>query len=346
MEGSSSNRRAFFKQLLRGAAQTAAEVSDALKGAQLEPDEPDRWTMSWGGSSLEGAPVAAGPTTAAATDDELAALASDVGLAARVDDVLAHAQRSLRLTRGDFDARSRLGGAPDLPAGFEWPRGRDDDLALVAQIALDEAHAVEPGLPLPASGLLLVFYDLERRPDGLRPDDATGIRVVHVDGDLEPAGPQRAVLPELPLRLSCEVTLPGESAGLPASLELEVEELDAWQRLRERLAGLQGVEVEDRAVDWHALHRLLGHADTTDEGMPLDAQLVSNGIDLNTGERYFDPRAPELETGAGDWRLLFQLSSDEELDLSLGYPPGRLYVWIRREDLVEGRFDRVWAFVR
>jgi uncharacterized protein YwqG len=80
--------------------------------------------------------------------------------------------------------------------------------------------------------------------------------------------------------------------------------------------------------------------------MPLDAQLVSNGIDLNTGERYFDPRATELETGAGDWRLLFQLSSDEELDLSLGYPPGRLYVWIRRDDLVEGRFDRVWAFVR
>jgi uncharacterized protein YwqG len=346
MEGS-SDRRTFFKQLLRGAAQTAAEVSEALKGAQLpETQEPDQWQVSWSGASLEGRPVPAAAGTHVASDDELRALASEAGLEARIADVLAQARRSVRLTRGDVAGRSHLGGAPDLPAGFEWPHGRDDDLAFLAQVALDEVAALDLSLPLPASGLLLLFYDLERRPNGLRPDDGVGTRVVHVEGELEPAPPERAALPELPLALSGEVTLPGESAGLPASLALDADELDPWQRLRERLAELQGLEVEDRAVDWHALHRLLGHPDTTDEGMQLDAQLVSNGIDLNTGERYFDPRAAELEPGADDWRLLFQLSSDGELDLSLGYPPGRLFVWIRQEDLVEGRFDRIWAFVR
>jgi uncharacterized protein YwqG len=302
--------------------------------------------MSWSGSSLEGRPVAAEPGAKVATDDDLRRLATDAGLEARVADVLAQARRSVRLTRGDADGRSHLGGVPDLPAGFAWPHGRDDVLAFVAQIALDEVAALGLSLPLPASGLLLFFYDLERRPNGLRPDDGIGTRVFHVEGELEPAPAERTTLPELPVRLTGEVTLPAEAAGLPSSLVLDIDELDRWQRLRERLAELQGVEVEDRAVEWHALHRLLGHPDTTDEGMPLDAQLASNGIDLNTGERYFDPRAAGLEQGSEDWRLLLQLSSDDELQLTLGYPLGRLFVWIRQEDLVEGRFGRVWAFVR
>jgi uncharacterized protein YwqG len=342
------DRRAFFKQLLRGAAQTAVEVNEALRGAQ-EPEAPavDEFQMTWGGSSLDERPVAAGPTSSVATEDELRTLVAEVGLESRVADVLAHAQASVRLTRGDFSGGSRLGGAPDLPAGFEWPTDRDEELAFVGQISLDELAALDDSLPLPARGRLLFFYDLARRPDGLPPSDGGGVRVLHVDADeLEPAGAERVELPELPLRLSREVTLPGESAGLPGSLELDVEELDAWQRLRERLAELQGVEVEDRAVDWHALHRLLGHADTTHDGMPLDAQLVSNGIDLNTGERYFDPRVADLETGADQWRLLFQLSSDDELGLALGYPLARLFVWIREDDLRHGRFGDVWAFVR
>jgi uncharacterized protein YwqG len=347
-----SDRRSFFKNLLRDAAKTAVEVSDALKGApEAVPDTQalDPYQLTWGGPGMDAPPVVAEPATHAATDDELRGLAEEVGLGARIDDVLAHARRSVRLTRGDFTGGSRVGGAPDLPPGFEWPKREEEELAFIAQIRLDELAAADDSLPLPARGLLLFFFDLDRRPAGLRPDDLGSIRVVHVDADpvdLEVAGPDRVELVELPLRFSTEVTLPGETAGLPASLALDIVELDAWQRLRERLAALQGVEVEDRAVDWHALHRLLGHPDTTHEGMALDAQLVYNGVDLNTGDRYFDPRVGTLESGADDWRLLLQLSSDDELGLALGYPVGRLFVWIREEDLKHGRFGDVWAFVR
>jgi uncharacterized protein YwqG len=80
--------------------------------------------------------------------------------------------------------------------------------------------------------------------------------------------------------------------------------------------------------------------------MAVDAQLAFNGIDLNSGERYFDPRVEELERDADAWRLLLQVSSDDELALQLGYPVGRLYVWIRDADLQRRRFDDVWAFVR
>lgn len=349
----SHDRRAFFKQLLRGAAQTAAEVGDAFKGAQepllqSEP-EPDPWQMTWG-TGLNDRPVEATAATRAATETDLRELAEEVGLGERVDDVLAHARTSLRITRGDYFARSHLGGLPDVPEGFEWPTSGDVELAFLAQIRLEEVAAAAPGpLPLPATGALLVFYDLERRPSGLQPGDGAGIRIVHLHADaddLHPAEGDHAALVEMPVAFSPEVTLPAESAGLPESLVLNVEELDRWQRLRERLAERQGVEVEDRAVDWHALHRLLGHPDTTAEGMQLEAQLAFNGIDLNTGERYFNPAVSDLERGAEQWRLLVQISADDELALQLGFPVGRLFVWIREDDLAYGRFGDVWAFVR
>jgi hypothetical protein len=78
--------------------------------------------------------------------------------------------------------------------------------------------------------------------------------------------------------------------------------------------------------------------------MELDAQLVAHGIDLDD-EPYASPRTDELSPGAADWRLLLQLSSDDEVGVELDYLE-RLFVWIRDEDLRSGRFDRVRAFVR
>lgn len=39
--------------------------------------------------------------------------------------------------------------------------------------------------------------------------------------------------------------------------------------------------------------------------------------------------------------LLLQLDSDQDANLMWG-DAGLLYFWIRTEDLVAGRFDRVW----
>jgi hypothetical protein len=136
------------------------------------------------------------------------------------------------------------------------------------------------------------------------------------------------------------------SAGLPPELGLGRFELAGGPGIRAALAVLLGVALEDRSVEWHALHRLGGHPDTTEEGMQVDAQLAFHGIDLNSGERWYHPRVAELEPGAKDWRLLLQLSTDDALGIQLGYPLGRLYAWIREDDLRAGRFDDVWAFIR
>jgi len=358
----SHDRRSFFKQLLRGAAQTAEEITTAFRGDEPPPtqsEEPavDDWGMSWG-ASYQQRPVAAEPAQRTATLDELLDLCRESGLEHRVDDVAAHTRASVRLTpTGDGAAvpagGTKLGGLPDLPPGFEWPDWRGGDLGFVGQIRLADVAALGgfgagDATPLPRGGLLLVFFDLDMRPAGLRPEDRGGCRVVLVDdvSALAPAADRVATLAELPVRPSVELTLPSESAGLPRALELDPNDLDAWQRLREALAELQGVEVEDRSFDWHALHRLGGWPDASEEGMEADCELVTNGIDLNAGQRYFDPRVPELEAGADRWRLLLQVSSDDDLGSTFGYPVGRLYVWIRDDDLRAGRFDDVWAFVR
>jgi uncharacterized protein YwqG len=48
-----------------------------------------------------------------------------------------------------------------------------------------------------------------------------------------------------------------------------------------------------------------------------------------------------LEAGADDWLLLLQLDSDGTADVLWG-DVGMLYFWIRRQDLQEQRFDKVW----
>jgi hypothetical protein len=89
------------------------------------------------------------------------------------------------------------------------------------------------------------------------------------------------------------------------------------------------------------IHRIGGHPQTIQGDMRLGLQLVTNGIPCGNPAAYQDPRVPALKAGAADWRLLLQLDSDDARwswgDL------GRLYFWIRRDDLANRNFDRIWC---
>jgi hypothetical protein len=331
VSGTGHDRRSFFRELLRGASRAASEVEelrraadDAVRrSARLAEDAHDTWR-----------PVPAEPTTHVATLDELRALCAERGRDAWGDEAVAQARTSVRLTPGG-DGSSWLGGTPRARA-LEWPVWNGTELAFLGRIALD-------GLPpseLPARGALLVFFALDRAPAGLRPDDAGACRVIHVEEPPVTHEPLYGGMPFAAVRPSAELTLP----AAPAALELDVWELDDWTDLREALAAAQGAELEDRAADYHALHRLLGHPDTYSAGMELDAQLVAHGIDLE--EQPFAHAAhDQLPAAADDWALLLQLSNDDTAGIDVG-EASRLFVWIRRDDLAAGRFDRVRAFVR
>ncbi|HVP71666.1 MAG TPA: YwqG family protein, partial [Gemmatimonadaceae bacterium] len=118
-----------------------------------------------------------------------------------------------------------------------------------------------------------------------------------------------------------------------ALLALSPAEGDAYRSLWEVL----GLEPTDGGT----AHQVLGHAIPVQGDMQVECQLVTNGLYCGDPSGYGDPRAAALRPGARDWRLLFQLDSDEGAGLMWG-DVGRLYFWMREQDLSDGRFDRAW----
>jgi uncharacterized protein YwqG len=60
-----------------------------------------------------------------------------------------------------------------------------------------------------------------------------------------------------------------------------------------------------------------------------------------------DPRYEELLAGVADWRLLLQLDSEMGGDQEVLWGDvGRIYFWIRDEDLRAGRLDRTWTILQ
>jgi uncharacterized protein YwqG len=296
--------------------------------------------------------VQAKPARSAASPDDLSRLCGEVGLPAPVTDVLGLVRPSLRLTlseqpRGELGG-SRLGSAPDLSPGFEWPSWQGEDLVFVGQIRLEDVADVDPNGLLPPHGLLLFFYDTVRQPSGLETADRGSCRVVLYQGrptTLEPA-PERDWFIEWPLQLSLELTLPSSSSFVVEQLDLDSSEVAAWEELRKRLAHLQGVELEEFAPEPYALHRLLGYPEELQARMELDCELASHGVDLSDGAAYVDPRSEKLAPDAPEWRLLLQLSTDDEVGFYWGDGLGRLYICIRERDLLEHKTAEAWAILQ
>jgi uncharacterized protein YwqG len=75
--------------------------------------------------------------------------------------------------------------------------------------------------------------------------------------------------------------------------------------------------------------------------MPLACELLSQGLTQPGTPPNANPDAPLAEPTANRWRLLFQLSSDDDLGCSWGIGHKRLYFWIAEDDLRAGDFSRV-----
>ena len=334
-----SDRRGFFKELLREAVDVVQEVSSALQSV----GEPEPWRPP--------PPVPARPSTRLVDDEMLLALCGEAGLDQRAADVRRTARGSLRLTRAPSDGpelgRSRLGGSPDLPPGFVWPTWSGRELGFLGQIDLGEVAAVDAGNPLPREGLLLFFYDVAAGPSGLSPAHRGSCRVALVSAradELDADGRHAPALRALPVVVSRELMLPGAWSFAAEELELSADEMDSWDELRDRLARAQGVELEEAGPDKVALHRLLGYQDEIGREVELDCQLASAGVDAGDVGLYFESRA-DHEAQARTWRLLLQVSADD----SLATPDGsfdRLFVCIRDADLRAGNLDGAWALLR
>ncbi|HKV83847.1 MAG TPA: YwqG family protein [Ktedonobacterales bacterium] len=294
-----------------------------------------------------------------APDERLREHLHRAGLAHRADDILAIAAPCIWLDsrRDDENAiatgASKLGGAPDLPNGVEWPRWRDLPMGFIAQTRLDEVALYDDERILPATGLLSYFFATDGEPKGsAADDDPTSWRVLYLDGDpatfLRRSPPadldEFSRWPASTLTCSRWITLPSTWGPEYVSLGLTDAERVAY------------VEVESR---FHEGERntlfgtyLLGHAYTLNGSALLRPYRMTHGLPYPGMERYpkwphgkererMRARLAEVErTAAQEWRLLFQVESGaSDMDWAGG---GILHVTIPRAALLRRDFSLVW----
>jgi len=247
---------------------------------------------------------------------------------------------------------SKMGGRPDLPPSIAWPfeterPPSDQDrlfnqnqvekpllpLSFIAQINVSEVSAMDEERLLPDAGMLYFFYAAEQDVWGFDPRDRSGFAVFYFDGDMSDLC--RADFPE---------TIPAHAKYKPCSVSLRKEvslktaDYDPYQFLTREEQDLFDRKIYKDGI----INKLLGHSDNIQDDMELECELVTNGLYCGNPDGYEDPRRKALEANAGDWRLLLQVDSNEtDCGMTWG-DVGRIYYWIKKDDLFNKQFDRSW----
>ena len=251
---------------------------------------------------------------------------------------------------------SKFGGRPDVPAGFAWPYFETDTyddetvkprpLAFLAQFDCAKLAPLDAGGLLPKTGLLSFFYELDSQRWGYDPKDAGCARVYWFEGEeLAPAEFPEALraefrLPQLPAEFSAGQDAPDFLDACPAAgYDWTSNDYRAFDQAR-RESGFPYPENRTQ---------LLGWPDIIQNNMTLECELVSRGHYL--GGRWesvpLEERDALRPSSVRDWRLLFQLDTVEAGDFELMFGDcGRIYFYIRTEDLQARRFDRVWLILQ
>jgi len=145
------------------------------------------------------------------------------------------------------------------------------------------------------------------------------------------------------VHLSTELTLPRVWSARVQALALAAAEQEAYVRLRERVAELQGVTAEDGDAEGVARHHLLGYPTETSGTMPLVCELAARGLDPDAAP---SDMPEDLAAASERWRLLLQLTQDVGSRVTLGDGVERLFFWVARDRLERHDFSEVWAIAR
>jgi uncharacterized protein YwqG len=236
------------------------------------------------------------------------------------------------------ETSSQLGGEPRVPPGFSWPMRDGRPLAFLARIDLAQLRACSPIDWLPATGAVLFFYDVDEQPWGFDPKERDGWRVIYTQDSagLVEAHPPATIAPSSRLpRMNLAFR---RIRSFPSGERPQVEALELSDGEVDRFYTMQGEE-----FGTGPRHQFGGYPmPIQSDEMEIEAQLGSHGI---YGGDQRDERFEALEQGASEWRLLFQVDSDEKLDVMWG-DAGMLYFWIREAEAREGRFDRAWLVLQ
>ncbi|WP_338841181.1 YwqG family protein [Flavobacterium ginsenosidimutans] len=248
--------------------------------------------------------------------------------------------------------QTKIGGRPDLPKGINWftetntiERGtkflffdnRKKEiitipLSFIAQINFSEVSVYDKEGLLPNTGILYFFYCAEQDAWGFDFKDKNKFKTFYWNGNFE----------ELK-RCDFPIDLPKYSRFKPTAVEIKHEvNLPCYEdEIYEELEDGEDEKFWEKVYYSGSINKLLGYSDNIQGEMELECELVTNGLYCGDPSGYNDPRAESLEKNAKDWLLLLQIDSNEKNEMMWG-DGGRLYFWIKKEDLSKINFENTW----
>jgi hypothetical protein len=250
---------------------------------------------------------------------------------------------------------SRYGGWPDLPESVQWPFAQSRPMAFIAQINLAEAHAAQPGLQLPKSGLLSFFigsgaehftqgkreqYHLDLEQFAGSPGAGLCVLFNEEINNLRRCVYAKPVFPQL--YEPCALTF---SAG---GLSLPNENSAAYELLMAALP--QAARADYNALitqlepDSEAIHDQLGGYPRLLQYAPPELMCENASLGINPFLLPFEgtPEHSDLMQRAAKWGLLLQLTSNNASGFGWG-DAGHFYFYRRRNahdfSGVQGAFE-------
>jgi len=228
--------------------------------------------------------------------------------------------------------KSKIGGCPDLPAHIEWPMCEGKNLLFLAQVNFEEIAHLQAAAELPKRGLLYFFYKNELAISGDKLEDKKGFKVIFVEDTTNLSRKQSHSAGEkktIPLFRPCKLTY-REAWNLPSS---------SWPGVRKHLSGDDFSRLMDfrSPPEMNTRTKLLGYADEIQGEMEGLCEWLLGVRSKKWADNY--------AAGVKNWRLLFQLDSENEALMMFG-DTGRLYFWIKDSDLKAGNLEEVWMMLQ
>lgn len=244
---------------------------------------------------------------------------------------------------------TRFGGVPDIPEGFKWDYyvGENEKpvpLSFIAQFNCEEIAKYDTEHLLPQKGLLSFFYEADSQEWGYDPknkgfakvywfEDISKLKAAELPEEL----PDYCRFPMLKITAKSEISYPSyEDYGLT-----RINTTEHWDEFNDAEKSL-GINDEGE------INKLLGWANPIQGNMTQECELISRGYYLGSGWDNVTPRdRQESIDRSKDWQLLFQLDSisDDDFELMFG-DCGRIYYYIRKEDLAERDFNNIWLILQ
>ncbi len=250
--------------------------------------------------------------------------------------------------------RSKFGGRPATTSDFEWPRFEAENfdnesanrpLSFLCQINLEEVSAFDKDGLLPKKGLLLFFYEQESMRWGFDPADNGCSRVYYFEdtdsllpSDFPEDLKEEYLVKEYALSFSFQNSYPSfEELECHSDTECDWDDYD-------EVVEKKGYEIVCER------HKLLGYADLIQGEILTECERTVRGLycgDPQSYESTPEDLTKDIEKKASDWILLFQMASicDSDYELMFG-DLGNLYFYIRKQDLKERNFDKVWLVLQ